>query len=450
MRSGGSLKARLAGLTALVVGVVWLAAAGFTWFEARHEAEEVFDAHLVQAASLLIAQTALELEDEEELEDSHAPTLHKYARQVAFQVWSKGRLQVHSPNAPATPLSDVEAGFSERPVGGEAWRVFSAWNDRQKVLVQVGERLSAREALAREIAAGLLKPLMLALPLLAVLIWVAVGRAVAPLEAAARELAERSPGRLDPLPADGLPAEARPLVDRLNALFVRVAQSIESERRFTADAAHELRTPLAALRAQAQVAAAAGEDAVRRRALDAVLEGCDRMTRLIGQLLVLARIDAMLPTTLPAIDLARLAQETLAGIAAQAVARRVEIELAAPGALSVRGNADWLAILLRNLVDNAVRHSPPGGRVRVVLAAPADGGAELTVSDEGPGVPEAERANLGRRFHRVLAPTPEGEPPGSGLGLSIVGRIAELHGGRVSYESAEGGSGLRVRVRLPA
>jgi hypothetical protein len=188
-----SLKSRLVALTLLVVGAVWIAAAAFTWYEARHEAEEVFDAHLVQAASLLIAQTALELEDEEELQDTHAPTLHRYARKVAFQVWVEGRLQVHSQHAPQVPLSDVREGFSDRTIDGEGWRVFSGFNAQREALVQVGERHSARQALAREIAGGLLKPLLVALPLLALLIWWGAGRALAPLAGAAAATGGRPP-----------------------------------------------------------------------------------------------------------------------------------------------------------------------------------------------------------------------------------------------------------------
>lgn len=446
-----SLKSRLVALTLLVVGVVWIAAAVFTWYEARHEAEEVFDAHLVQAASLLIAQTALELEDEEELQDTHAPTLHRYARKVAFQVWIDGRLQVHSQNAPQVPLSDVREGFSDRTIDGEGWRVFSGFNSKREALVQVGERHSARQALAREIAGGLLKPLLIALPLLALLIWWGAGRALAPLAGAAAELGRRSPNRLDPLATDGLPDEVQPLVERLNDLFGRVAQSIEHERRFTADAAHELRTPLAGLRAQAQVAAAgsggAGNDPARQKALAAVLEGCDRMTRLIEQLLMLARVDAAEPTAQPEVDLAEAVRQVLADVAARAIERQVEVELAAPGQVVVHGHAPWLGILVRNLVDNAVRYSPRGGLVRVFVDG-SDGAATIEVADDGPGVPAAELPQLGERFHRVLGELPAGVADGSGLGLSICRRIVALHGGRIEFMPGDGGRGLRVRVTL--
>ena len=438
-----SLKARLTALTLSLVGTVWLAAAVFTWFEARHEAEEIFDAHLVQAASLLVAQAARETDDGDAADDGHVPSLHRYARQVVFQVWVQGALQLHSPHAPATPLSDAE-GFSDRTIDGEGWRVFSARNPRQATRVQVGERHSARSALAREIAAGLMRPMLVALPLLALLIWFAVHRGIAPLAATASEIERRSPERLAPLSTAGLPAEALPLVERLNALFARVARSIDQERRFTADAAHELRTPLAGLRAQAQVAAAA-DDAARTRALAAVMDASDRMTHLIEQLLVLARVDAGGSDAFAPVDLVRIAEDTLADAATRALAARVDIELAAPDTLKIQGNAAWLAILLRNLVDNAVRHSPAAGQVRVALTDTADK-ATIEVCDQGPGVPDDELSRLGERFHRVL--TADGDSAGSGLGLSIVRRIAELHGGTVTFANREDASGLRATITL--
>ena len=454
-----SMKARLTALTIVLVGGVWLLAAGLTWMEAKHEAEEVFDAHLVQSASLLIAQTGLELEHDDELEDTHAPSLHRYARKVAFQVWMDGRLQLHSQNAPSTPLSDIIEGFSDRTIDGEGWRVFSGRSAQGDAVVQVGEQHASRHALAREIAAGLLRPLLIALPLLALLIWWAVGRAVAPLASAAAEIERRSPLHLDPLPTDTLPTEVRPLVERLNALFARVSQSMEQEKRFTADAAHELRTPLAGLRAQAQVAMGADGETARQKALAAVLSGCDRLQRLIEQLLLLARVDAAVssgsasgrPHIEPssAIDLVSVTQQALADVALSAIEREVELELIAPDHLPLQGNAAWLSMLVRNLADNAVRHAPRGSPVRVSLRTVA-GGAELEVSDAGPGVPEEELARLGERFHRVLGDRAGDSSGGSGLGLSIVRRIAAAHGGTVQFARGSDGKGLCVRIRLMA
>lgn len=447
-----SLKLRITALTCLLAGLLWLLAAAATWVEARHEADELFDAHLVQAASLLIAQTGRELEQDEEgdgFDDSHAPELHRYARRVAFQVWIDQRLRLHSLNAPATPLSPTREGLSESAVEGETWRVFSAWNPKHQALVQVGERLAARDEMARSIAAGLLRPLLLALPLLALLIWLAVRQGVRPLERLAGELEQRSPDHLAHLPVEALPSEVRPLVEKLNTLFDRVARSFEQERRFTADAAHELRTPLAGLKAQAQVALGAATEEPRRHALDQLIRGCDRMTHLVEQLLVLARVDAGPPGNWEALDLATCAREVIALLAGEALEKAVDIELQAEGETAVTGNSAWLAILIRNLVDNAVRYSPRGARVLVRVSADP-GGVLLQVEDSGPGVPQQELEHLGQRFWRSQESRPTlANDKGSGLGLSIAGKIAALHGGRLEFCPKQPQPGLVAGLRLP-
>ena len=199
MRAPG-IRIRTTALVVMVVAAIWLLAAFFTWRGAEEEATELFDGHLAQAASMLIAQTLVEVEVPEELDDEqHDPEAHRYARKVAFQVWRKGReLLLHSENAPNSRFSPTEEGFSDSLVEGERWRVFSGWNYRREILVQVGERIEARDEMAEELAEGLLKPLAWALPLLALLIWLAIGRAMRPLNQLAGEIAHRSADRLDP------------------------------------------------------------------------------------------------------------------------------------------------------------------------------------------------------------------------------------------------------------
>lgn len=464
-----SIKARVTALTIMLVGVLWLVAAAMTWFEARHEAEEVFDAHLAQSAALLIAQTDLDIEEDHLLEDDHVLPAHRYAMRVAFQVWVGDRLQLHSANAPDVRLSGTTAGFSNNVIDGVEWRVFSSWNRKHQrlddeddeddeedhefrhgkpdfaTLVQVGELMSARKELADTIAAGLLYPLFWALPLLAVLIWLAVWRGVRPLDLVSVELERRSASHLDPLPVDALPAEVKPLVERLNALFHRVEQTFEQERRFTADAAHELRTPLAGIRAQAQVGTSLDNAEARNKAFASVIEGCDRMTHLVEQLLVLARVDAAQATDFARIELGLLVRDTVAQSVPVALVKGVEIEVDAENEVWFMGNETWFAVLVRNLVENAIRYSPEGTCVRVRVFA-VSGGGQLCVEDQGPGVPTGQIAMLGQRFHRVLG----SDAPGSGLGLSIVRRIAMLHGAAVEFSTGAEGRGLRVDVKLAA
>lgn len=437
-----SLRRRL--LLALLgsIALVWLATAVFSYFDARHELDELLDAHLAQSVSLLLAQAGHEAE---EIDTEHMPQLHKRARKVAIQMWEDGKvLRLHSASAPPTRLSAQDEGFSDSVIDGKRWRVFSGWDGERHFLVQVGERYEVREEIAANLARNLLLPLLFALPLLGLLVWLNVARALRPLSALGAQVAGRDPGNLVTLDAREIPAEVMPLVENLNRLFERVAQLIANERRFTADAAHELRTPLAALKTQAQVARAAERAPERSHALDQVLAGCDRAAHLVEQLLTLARLDPDEPgSEAKACDLRELAKAAVAELAPYAWSKEVEIDLAEGPAVDLTGHPGLIAILLRNLIDNAVRYSPEGGSVQV--RATFDGGAAmLSVSDQGPGIPADERNKVGQRFYRILGT----EEFGSGLGLSIVKRIAELHGASVSLGEGEQGKGLSVTVKF--
>ncbi len=424
------------------ITLAWLATAVFSYFDAAHELDELLDAHLAQSAALLIAQAGHEVE---EIDTDHTPPLHKRAQRAAYQIWEHGTaLRLHSTSVPETRMSDKDEGFSDALIGGKRWRVFSAWDDTRHYLVQVGERHEARDEIALSIVKNLLLPLLVALPVLALLVWLGVTRGLRPLSALGRQVAEREPGTLVGLEAGGVPAEVLPLVQNLNRLFERVAQLIDNERRFTADAAHELRTPLAALKIQAQVARAAANAAERARALDQVIAGCDRATHLVQQLLTLARLDpASGGSQAQTCDLQALAGAAVAELAQFAYSRKVEIELAEGAAVELSAQAGLISIVLRNLIDNAIRYSPEGGSVQV-QAAREGAAATLTVTDRGPGIPAGERDKVGQRFYRILG---SGET-GSGLGLSIVKRIAELHGASLSLGEGRQGAGLSVTLRF--
>jgi two-component system sensor histidine kinase QseC len=243
-----------------------------------------------------------------------------------------------------------------------------------------------------------------------------------------------------------VPAEVLPLVEELNRLFARISQVLERERRFTADAAHELRTPLAALRSQAQLARTARGAAVRDEALDGILTGTDRATRLVEQLLTLARVESgQARASAQSLDLRELVRGQIAVIAPRALAVNLELAFDEGAAVPVLGNPDLLAVLARNLLDNAVCYTPAGGRLHVAVDA-NNRVARLTVDNSGPVISADDLARLGERFFRVT-----GNPAsGSGLGLSIVARIAELHGGTVAIRAGKGGDGLCVEVELPA
>jgi len=299
-----------------------------------------------------------------------------------------------------------------------------------------------RNEVAAEIAQQLLKPMLLALPALALLLVIAIGFALAPLRQLARDVAARAPDRLDPLPIEALPTEVAPLVARLNKLFADIMRALENERRFTADAAHELRTPLAALKAQAQVALASVDAAERQHALSQILTGCDRATHLVAQLLTLARLDAHGAEQMQDVALRPLAEEVLAMSAGEAIERHCDL-LLREGDARVRGDAMLLQVLLRNLVDNAIRHSG-ASQVEVSIAEHGDR-VVLRVDDNGCGIAANELERVQQRFYRSAS----ADSSGSGLGLSIVKRIIELHGGTLGISPAATGQGLALLVDLP-
>jgi two-component system sensor histidine kinase QseC len=435
-----SLQGRLLAWVLGALTVVWMGAAIATWIDARHELDELLDSHLAQAASLLVAQQSHEIHEDDDRFD--VPLLHRYAPRVAFQVWHEGRLAVRSTNAPALPMARVERGFETLVIGSTSWRVFAAHGGEADVQVYVGEQTESRAAILRAVMRSTLWPLPIALPLLGLVAWWGVRRGLAPLRRLGAAVARREPQALEPIAFDEKgPAEMLPLVAALNRLFERIGRLLESERRFTADAAHELRTPIAAIRAQAEVALGAGQDAPRRHALQATLQGCDRATHLVEQLLTLSRLEAASAASTGAVDLSDVTRQVVAEIAPQALLRRQTIELDAPAVCRLKGDAALLGVLVRNLVDNAVRYSPPEATVNVAVRG-AQGRVVVSVEDGGPGMDEAQRARLGERFFRVLGSGQRG----SGLGWSIVRRVAAVHGAQIDIGTSTTLSGLSVQV----
>jgi two-component system sensor histidine kinase QseC len=438
-----SLQARLLiGVLGSVL-VLWLAAAVGTWFDARHELDELLDSHLAQSAALLIARQ-IDADDDDAPRDT--PLLHRYAPKVAFQVWHEGRLAMRSAQAPTRPMAPQRSGFATLAIDGRDWRVFAARGSEHDVLVYVGERLDSRADILRAVMRGVLSPVLVALPLLAAALWWAVRSGLLPLRSVAAELERRAPHDLRPLAPQQAPAELVPLLNALNALFERIDALVQTERRFTADAAHELRTPIAAIRAQAQAALGAAQRPERDHALQATIAGCDRATRLVEQLLLLARLDARVGTGEPAPgqDLVALTRRVAAELAPLALARDQELEVRAGGPCTVAGEPELLAAMLRNLIDNALRYTPDAGRAAIVVE-PTPAGVIWRVEDSGSGLDDEQRSRLGERFFRVLG---SGQP-GSGLGWSIVRRIAERSGARVRLGRSASLGGLQVELVWP-
>lgn len=446
-----SLRRRLVWLLTLSVAFIWLLSTLVVYERAHHEADELLDTQLTQVADTLLAiVTAGEVDHfVEELRAHAGPS----PVPIAFEIWHTEdgvarRLVTSSGHAGfETPAA---RGFSERPHRGSDWRFYTVQDEEAEYRVVVGQAHDARARLAREIGLSLLLPAALALPLMALVVWWVVGRTLRPVEAVAREVGALDAQALSPLDESvPLPDEIAPVRAALNALIGRVAQAFENERRFTADAAHELRTPLAALKVQAQVALRAQADDSRHHALTQVIVGVDRMTHLVEQLLTLARVDParheVAPEPLdPAVIVAQVCAELLPRAARHGQSLRVDV----PPGCRIAVDPAWLQIALRNLVDNAIAYAGRGARIEVSLAR-ADAVCALTVADDGPGVDPELRARLSARFVRG-----ETEGEGCGLGLSIAARVAELSRARLELgeglQRANGGRGFAATLRFGA
>lgn len=439
MRRAPSIRGRL---LAWLIGTVLAAGIGagaMVYAVALDEADEMFDYHIRQIA-LSVATQSIQAgipalvepgaTDHEELD-------------FAIRIWDeRGRSLYATPNYPALP-GPARLGFSDvRGASGE-WRVYAA--RRGPRLIQVVQPAQVRREMALSSALRTLLPLLLMIPLLGVVVWLTVGRALRPLEAVAGAVERRGANALDPVAQADLPGEVAPLVAALNRLLRRLEDSIGAQRAFIGDAAHELRTPLAALRLQAQVLVRTRDDRERREQGEEFVASVDRATHLVEQLLELARSDPDAAVhAFVTVRLDELVREVVARLADAALARQVDLGAGDRGEISVRGDPQSLRIMLRNLVDNAVRYAPAGGRVDVT-AQMQDGSPTLVVLDNGPGIPLAERERVFDRFYRL----PGSTETGSGLGLAIVRRIAEMHGARIALDSGEGGMGLKASIVFP-
>lgn len=437
-----SLRRRLFAILVAATGIIWLCGILWIFVGAKAELEHVLDTRLQEAARMvdsLVAQNGPAFA----AAASAAATPERYQRQLSCQIWSlDGRLLARSGSAPDVSLSDHAAGFSDRRIQGEYWRVYTIDNPAKGVRVLIGDRLGQRDQLAVDLVKGLSIPAILMLPLLGGLLWLSLGRGLRPLLAMAVELKAREADDMRPLQTQHAPAELLPLAAALNNLFAKVETARRHERDVTAFAAHELRTPLAGLKTHAQIAMAAGDPGVRQEALRHILLSVDRATRLVRQLLTLAKLESGLAAgQSERVCVGDLLEEI--GAAAQPSGKDVAVRIdPALRDFTLTANRDSLAIALRNLHENALQHSPEGGAV--VWNVTPDGRG-IGVEDEGPGMPPEEISQATQRFFRGKRQT----PTGCGLGLAIVEAVLREMGGRLVLENREGGQGLRAIAVLP-
>jgi signal transduction histidine kinase len=413
-------------VTAVIMGAL-------TYRNVLAETESLFDYQL--------RQMAFSLRDQGEIAPAQASTLADQELDFVVQIWTADGRIIYPPRLRNDLPTRAVLGLADITVQGKTWRTFSVAT--QSRVIQVAQPLQIRKHLAAGAALRSVAPLGFIAPAMALLIWWLAEQTLAPLSRLADGVRARDEQSLQPLPLAGLPDEVGPLVGALNGLLERLSHSLGVQRAFVSDAAHELRSPLTALRLQMQLLKRAPDDATRAEAVEALNSGIDRAARLVEQLLALARAEPGAPIAEPLeLDLSELVRVAVVDTVAFAHARGTTIELYADIPVTVRGDAASITVLARNLADNAVRYAPPGSHVELRVFEEA-GVAVLRVDDAGPGIAPEERSRVFDRFYRHAA----GDEVGTGLGLAIVRSVAERHGATVVLDDSPLG-GLRVEVRF--
>jgi len=443
-----SIRWRLFALLLSATVLVWSAAAVWIYVSTRSDVQRVLDNRLVEAAGMVAslarnsAKTLQAAPGERTL-----PVETHVGRQLSCQIWTlDGRLVGRSGSAPTVPLSAGDNGFSERIINGEEWRVYTLVEPEAGLRILVGDNLKVRRNLTADVMAGLLLPALAGIIALAVLLWSAVRKGLSPLRQVAAELAARDPGDTKALTGEQPSHELRPLVNAINGLFDRLEELRATERHFIASAAHELQTPLAGLKAHAQVALAADDATLRDKSLRSIQLSVDRTSRLVEQLLDLAREEAEASTTTGGWStlgtVVRVVKDEMQ-IDLDRRAVRLELDPKAAGT-EVHADEASLTLALRNLIRNAVEHAPEQSRV-LVDVADRGSSAAIRVLDEGPGIPPDELSHIRGRFVRGR----RAKGPGSGLGLSIVELVAARFKAVLQLANRPD-SGLEASLELPS
>ena len=429
-----SIRDRLLWTFAIVVLLTGIAATYMTFISARGQVDSLLDMQLKQVAISLESHVAAEQRIQRQVERNE--------EQFVVQWIDRETQRVHvSHKITPFPYSE-QTGFSTIRHDGETWRLYTLVADR--TIIVSAQPTDIRVGLAFSSALHILQPLVLLLPFLAIAVWLVVGQGLSSLNRTAKFVAQRSPTSLAPIPTQGLPQEALGLVNALNGLLTRLQESLESQRRFASDAAHELRTPLTALKLQIQLAERAKTPEAQHKAFSRLHEGIERATRLVQQLLTIARLDPD-ATQKPfvAVALEKVLQSTHDELSVVAEQKAITITTDLQ-ATTVNGMEDALKLLVTNLTDNAIRYTPEGGKIRLRVTQ-VNNRAVIEISDNGPGIAAEERDRIFDRFYRALGTKTQGH----GLGLAIVKRIVELHQGEIRVEDGLEDRGTTMRIELP-
>src|SRR5471030_2994958 len=431
-----SLRGRLLWFLLAAITMAALAQATIAYRSALSDADQIFDYHMQQMAMSLRSSAPLTNNEAGPVEGDPENN------ELVVQVWTPDGVRVFRSMSHATLPQRAVLGFSNVKSNGVTYRIFSVQTNNQTV--QIAQDMAVRKRMAGTLALRTVGPIALMAPVLMLVVWWVVSGSLA--------VAARQADDLSPVSDSELPDEVRPLVQELNLLFGRVRTAFEAQQHFVADAAHELRSPLAALKLQVLSLERAQDEAARSIAVGRVTAGIERATRLVEQLLVLARQEGSVnDVKLEPLNLAELVKRSLGDMAGLAQSRQIDLGLHHADEASVDGQPDALIILLRNLIDNATKYTPAGGTVDIELRRSADatkaapGRVVLTVEDSGPGIPPEERERVFSRFYRV----PGSPAGGSGLGLAIIKSIAERHGAALTLGQSERLGGLLIKVDFP-
>lgn len=425
----------------LLAGAIALTLAfRFSW----HEIEEVYDAQLVHSAKVLLQLMEHELVEDEgdedfQLQDENPNLQHKYEKNTAFRVWHKNDLKTQSSIAKTFMDFQAPPGFSDQVIDGEKWRFFVFIEADNNIKIEFSERYAIRYELIQELIVALMLPMLILIPLIFLIIWKVINKNLQPLISLSRDVDHRSANDLDVIKATMLPKEIAPLHQAINRLFGRIKYSFEREREFTDHAAHELRTPLAAMKTQTQVllkvSKVSGE---YRDGLENLLDSINRSSLLINQLLLLARLQNNQHPN-ETVDISACLNDTIAMLIETLESKSITLSTNIVHSLYIQGHRDLLLIMFKNIIENAIKYTPHQGKIDINLLA----NGTFQVIDNGPGIEEKEQEKVFHRFYRISG---SGEV-GSGLGLSLVKWIADTHKLEIIL-SSHAPSGLIVSTRF--
>jgi len=454
----------------IIVSILFVATA--SWFgyqDVRQETRELFDAQLSRSARLILSLAQAQHGDsgfsriqeyldenglsmmyidfeanDDDLQTEHG---HIYETKLAFQIWdNEGNLVVKSYNAPLEPMAKLEKGYSDTTFNEYQWRTFSLPSTNKEYRCITAERIDVRNDLIIKISNDLFYMFIILIPALALIIYLSIYQGLKPLQLLTSEINQRSGNRLDLISSNNDYSEIATIKNALNQLLSRLKETLAREQRITSDAAHELRTPLAAIRLHTELAKNAKDTNQKNESLEQVLVGVDRTTHLVDQLLALARLEPdALAQEFIEVNLADLIIEESALLSPLALKKDLDISFIEKESLLIKGNEASLRLLIRNLLTNAISYTPEAGKITINLASKLKK-TILTIEDSGPGISASDRQRVLERFYR----TENHETPGCGIGLSIVDRVVKIHGGKLNLLSADSGQGLKAVIEFNA